>query len=525
MDETEHEGVRILGASEAAASRPADRSVTPPTAPSRSVPTPSWDDDDEGWDTQWAAADGDLEIEGDPFDGSGIYVANEEDPDALWGDEPEVAAGVADASVAEASVAERGSAGPGREADGSRPTESADGYVAPAAAVPPVLRFEDDEAHDDGRDSWSTFANKGPRWRSGGDDFDEADEQAVASLSSAETRVGALDPDRGEASDLYSFADGEEGTDTRPPATRPKEGARVSARAGGRRPVERSGAGSPRPPLRQPKASGPSSLGIRVITGVVLAAVFCGTLKLFGTKGAVAWVALVAVLGVFEFYTSLRQRGFQPAVLLGAAAAVLMPVAAYSEGSVGIVITLMMATLATLLWYLFGVVRDRPAVNMAVTLLGVLYVGLLPSTAGLFLADKHGLGIFLGAIVGTVFYDMGGLFVGSNIGRRPLAPDISPNKTLEGLLGGCAAAFVASVVFGHSFHPWSTSTDSTIVLALVVAVMAPLGDLTESMIKRDLGIKDMGSLLPGHGGVMDRVDAMMFTVPAVYCIARWKGWA
>lgn len=264
---------------------------------------------------------------------------------------------------------------------------------------------------------------------------------------------------------------------------------------------------------------------MRVGTGVLLIGIFLGTLALLKEKGGVALVAIVAVLGVLEFYTSLRQRGFQPAVLPGAVATLLMPIAAYSEGPSGIVLSVLLATIATLLWYLFGVVRDRPAVNMAVTLLGVLYVGVLASTAGLFLHNDHGVEILSGAVVGTIVYDMVGFFVGANLGSRPLAPDISPNKTIEGLIGGMVAAVIASIVLGKFLDPWSASTGATLVLGVAIAVMAPLGDLTESMIKRDLGIKDMGTLLPGHGGVLDRVDALLFTVPAVYCIARWKGWA
>ena len=411
----------------------------------------------------------------------------------------------------------------------------ADAYNAPAASAPPILRFEDDEAHDDGREAWSSFAERGPRWRTGGADFDENDEDAVASLGSADTRVGTLDPDRGDESDLYRFAD--DADETRKPRA-PREGARTSGRAGAKRPPQRSsggpgssGSGSgngPRQGQRPVPAKRSATLAMRFGTGILLIGIFIGTLALLKEKGGVALVSLVAVLSVFEFYTSLRQRGFQPAVLPGAVAVLLLPVAAYAEGSVGIVITLLLTTLATLLWYLFGVVRDRPAVNMAVTLLGVLYVGVLAGTAGLFLAAPNGwgVGILAGAVVGTIIYDMVGFFVGANLGSRPLAPDISPNKTLEGLLGGMVAAVITSVVLGKMLGPWSDqSTPTLIVLGLVIAVMAPLGDLTESMIKRDLGIKDMGTLLPGHGGVLDRVDALLFTVPAVYCIARWKGWA
>ena len=507
MDETEHEGVRILGASEAAMSRPPDRSTTPPSAPSRSAPTPSWDDEDEeGWDSEWLAADGDLDLDGDQ------YAANDSFGDN--GDSGEAADGEAWLEQADGE----------HEDDGLTQSRLIDneGYAPPSAA-PPVLRFEDDEAHDDGRDQWSTFTNKGPRWRSGGDDFDDADDEAVASLGSADTRVGTLDPDRGEESDLYAFADGED-SPSAPNVGRPKDGTRTSGRAGARRPAERSGVANPRPPLRQP-SSRSASLGMRVATGALLIAVFIGVVAIFKEKGGVALVSLVAVVGVWEFFASLRQRGFQPAVLPGAIATFLLPIAAYSKGPAGIVITILLATLATLLWYLFGVVRDRPAVNMAVTVLGVLYVGFLAGTAGLFLANQDGVRILLGAVVGTVVYDMVGYFVGANIGRRPLAPEISPNKTVEGLLGGVIAAFMACVILGHFMSPWSASTSTAVVLGLAVAIMAPLGDLTESMIKRDLGIKDMGSLLPGHGGVLDRVDAMLFTVPAVYCIARWKGWA
>jgi phosphatidate cytidylyltransferase len=472
-------------------------------------------------------------LEDDPFPASGRgHHADADEP--AWGDETAYLEHGSDGGDLDVDDPD---ADPEIDDDDDRLHAEGEGYSAPAAASPTILRFEDDEAHDDGREAWSSFAERGPRWRTGGADFDEGDEEAVAALGSADTRVGTLDPDRAEESDLYRFADEGDAKPQKPRTPRaaaPREGARTSGRAGGRRPPQRSSggpggpggsSGAPRPGQRPASSQRSATLAMRVGTGVLLIGIFLGTLAVLKEKGGVALVAIVAALAVLEFYTSLRQRGFQPAVLPGAVATLLMPIAAYSEGPSGIVLTVLLATIATLLWYLFGVVRDRPAVNMAVTLLGVLYIGVLASTAGLFLHNDHGVEILAGAVIGTIVYDMVGFFVGANLGSRALAPDISPNKTVEGLVGGMIAAVIASIVLGKFLDPWSASTGATLVLGVAIAVMAPLGDLTESMIKRDLGIKDMGTLLPGHGGVLDRVDAILFTVPAVYCIARWKGWA
>ena len=138
-------------------------------------------------------------------------------------------------------------------------------------------------------------------------------------------------------------------------------------------------------------------------------------------------------------------------------------------------------------------------------------------TAGLILQHPKGVTILLGGVVGTVAYDVCGYFVGTNAGKIPLAPEISPSKTVEGLVFGMIGSIVVcTAVFGQ-FRPFHVKEAA--LLGLVVAVMAPLGDLCESMVKRDLGIKDMGTVLPGHGGVLDRIDAMLFVMPAVYFLA------
>ena len=104
------------------------------------------------------------------------------------------------------------------------------------------------------------------------------------------------------------------------------------------------------------------------------------------------------------------------------------------------------------------------------------------------------------------------------MGRHPLAPNISPNKTWEGLVGGAVFSILVSAVVVGDIHPWTPANAA--LLGVVVAVVAPIGDLCESLLKRDLRLKDMGTLLPGHGGVLDRVDALLFVLPATYYLVR-----
>jgi phosphatidate cytidylyltransferase len=153
---------------------------------------------------------------------------------------------------------------------------------------------------------------------------------------------------------------------------------------------------------------------------------------------------------------------------------------------------------------------------------GVLYIGMMGSFVGLMLKDVNGVGMMLAAVIATVGYDVGGLVIGRIAGRTPLAA-VSPNKTMEGLIGGMAVSFAVTVLITGQITPFGDSPGdlgSAFVLGVVAALVAPLGDLCESMIKRDLGIKDMGSILPGHGGLLDRFDALLFVLPATYYTAR-----
>jgi phosphatidate cytidylyltransferase len=261
---------------------------------------------------------------------------------------------------------------------------------------------------------------------------------------------------------------------------------------------------------------------VATLTGVALAAVLL--LCFFAGPPAVLAVAAVAVtLATAELFNSLRLAGYRPATLLGVLAVPAVMVAAYFRGPAVIVYGLVIFVVVTMLWYLVGITRKSPLANLSVTVLAFSWTGVLGAFAGLLLdpkvfPDRHGLAFMLGAVIAAVGYDIGGYVVGSRLGRHRLAPTVSPNKTWEGLIGGCLIAVAASAAVTSRIHPWHLST--AIVLGLVVAVVAPCGDLVESMIKRDLGVKDMGSLLPGHGGMMDRIDALLFVLPAAYFFVR-----
>ena len=161
----------------------------------------------------------------------------------------------------------------------------------------------------------------------------------------------------------------------------------------------------------------------------------------------------------------------------------------------------------------------RPAPALAVTLLGVYWVGLALAHAVLLRDLPHGDGIVVDVLVGTFIGDTGAYLGGRTFGLRPMAPRLSPNKTLEGLGFGMLAS-VSAVWFAGLYQDWLSGGDA-LLIGLAVAIAAPVGDLFESAIKRDAGVKDTGRLFGPHGGALDRLDAVLFTAVAGYYV--WVG--
>ena len=277
------------------------------------------------------------------------------------------------------------------------------------------------------------------------------------------------------------------------------------------------------------------------VTGLGLAVVALGSLWLGEVPGLIVATAILA-LATMEFYNAMRRVGYNPASLLGLVTTVGMTLAVYWKNVAAYPVVLFLAVVFALLWYLMPVGPGRPVPNLGITLLGIGYVGVLGSFAGLMLSSdsiavnsetgivefqSNGTGLLFAAILATVAYDIGAYVSGRSMGRTPLSAH-SPNKTLEGVVGGAVICIVVTVlVIGIiGIAPWGDSPGGfadTMILGVVAAVAATLGDLCESMMKRDLGVKDMGTMLPGHGGILDRFDGLLFVMPATWCAALALG--
>jgi len=253
-------------------------------------------------------------------------------------------------------------------------------------------------------------------------------------------------------------------------------------------------------------------------------AIVAALLFMAGPAPAMLLIEVVLVAAGFEYFTAMQRSGFRPATLLGLAAVAGLPIACYWKGESAIPAIIVLTFIFGVVWYLSSASgRARPTANLGITLIGVIWIGVLGSYAALIVdIPSQGVSLLLVAVIAAVSTDVGGFFFGRAMGRSPLSA-ISPNKTVEGLVGGIAVTIFAVFVFVVVLGVSSLGAGKALVLAVVLAVVAPLGDLAESQFKRDLGLKDMGSLLPEHGGLLDRFDALLFVLPTTYYVVRIFG--
>jgi phosphatidate cytidylyltransferase len=266
---------------------------------------------------------------------------------------------------------------------------------------------------------------------------------------------------------------------------------------------------------RRRRRRGGSDLGLRVLAAVpaVAFAIFIIVAGGWIFAAGALLLGIVCLHELFRMYDSRR-----PVRLAGFLGITGLAVAALEGGDRQVLLALVAFVPVLFLLALAMPRRDGVTMTdgMAITTLGVVWVGMAIAHAILLRGTPHGDGIIVDILVGTFLGDSGAYFGGRWFGTRPLAPRISPNKTVEGLLIG----FVTAVIFTWAaglYQDWLTHGQA-LILGAAVGATAPLGDLFESAIKRDAGTKDAGSLFGAHGGALDRLDAAFFTLVTGYYV-------
>ena len=365
---------------------------------------------------------------------------------------------------------------------------------------------------DDELDVWSSFTSESPVWK------DDSPTEPGTDTGPGVRRTGQHDVIPNEHDPVAAREPSRItiGTD---PSGMPRRPPVQTGRRRGGQPAGRA-VSSPR------SAAQPATRNMPVATavGLLIAGVFVAAL-LWRPLGVIAMITVILALAAVEFYDRVTEKGYRPAVVPGIAACVAAPLATYWIGERALPLVVAFGFMAAAAGFIGGrSVEVGPMPNASITTLGIVWIGLLGSYAVLILrfstipgSPTWGTDTLFLLALGVVANDIGAMFVGSAAGRTPLRPWISPHKTVEGFIGGSLLTIVALVVVG--IGEWSdtwTSRGHLLLLAIVISIMAPMGDLVESMFKRNLDVKDFGSIVRGHGGVLDRFDGFLFTLPAVY---------
>jgi phosphatidate cytidylyltransferase len=381
----------------------------------------------------------------------------------------------------------------------------ADLYAGPQARPRPTARRYDEPALDpyDGH----------------GDPYDRPDVDRYGAYDDGYDRRGPGRPPRDDdmpTSALPPVRDDDVPTSQFPPVREAAEPERDPQRPPGRRQPGRRRASADRPATGQPAQSRagrnlPAAIGVGLGLGaLILIPLF------FYLPAFLAVVAGAVGVGIWEMARAVRRSGAHPPLVPLIAGGVLMIGLAWYAGPDALSLGLLVTVLGTMIWRLGdgpgGFQRDLTAATLI-----AVYVPFLGGFAALLAAapDDGHLRV-LATLVAVVLSDTGGYAAGVSFGKHPMAPSISPKKSWEGFAGSVSAAAVGSAVLIwllFDVAPWWGA-----LFGVAVSVAAVLGDLGESMIKRDLGVKDMSNLLPGHGGLMDRLDSILFAVPTAYLL-------
>ena len=273
---------------------------------------------------------------------------------------------------------------------------------------------------------------------------------------------------------------------------------------------------------RAVRQSTDKSFSSATLTGAALAALV-SVVFLLGAKPVAVMVLVVLGLAGAEAYAGFRQVGAHPATVLGIVAILTLGVSVYNKGAVAYGAVSVLIVMFGFIWYLNAGKSVDVLDGLGATIFVYAWIGFLGSYAMLFVApgnfvNGHGLSYLYGAMILTVANDSGAFLLGRRFGKRPLNRVLSPKKTLEGTIGGTLVTLIVGVAILPLMSVWGRKAG--IEAAVALSVVVPLGDLFESMVKRTIGVKDLGRLLPGHGGLLDRIDGLLFALPTMYYLAH-----
>jgi phosphatidate cytidylyltransferase len=246
-----------------------------------------------------------------------------------------------------------------------------------------------------------------------------------------------------------------------------------------------------------------------VLVPVILAAVVLGGYFMLGLG------LILAVIGLHEYYTLLRP--YRPNLLVGFLAGIGMMVGAFYWGQQGMLVALAALVILTFFWSLGGEFGAHLVGRMAMTAFGVLWVAMGFAYVLLLRDLEHGMALTIMLLACTMLDDTFAYFVGRAFGRHKMAPRVSPNKSVEGAIGGIIGSVLAAVLV-KIYSPWLGWEDA-LIFGLAIGIVGQWGDLFESAVKRDFRVKDSGKILPGHGGILDRFDAVLFAGFVTYWLA------
>lgn len=265
----------------------------------------------------------------------------------------------------------------------------------------------------------------------------------------------------------------------------------------------------------------------RFITGLVV-----GLSSLYAVLVGGIWLAIalgiLAILLSREYTEILKHKGFLPSFKILVISSLLFGCVVYNKLFDLVPFVLIITVFSSMMWVLFRGKQPYIA-NIATTIFGSIYCGWLPfhllmlrhvgeTSSDLAIPYPIGAGFCALMLFSVAVTDIFCYFVGCKFGKHKLSPVISPNKTIEGSIGGSVMCLLFALIIGLPLGlPWYHA----IILGILIAVFAQIGDLCESMIKRDAGVKDSSNILPGHGGIMDRVDSYLLTFVVVYFYAQY----